>query len=107
MYGVLRELKMMPTGPAPLAEAVYLDPAEVLTSPETGILYPHVQPGERVQKGHLLARITDFFGATIAKVHSPLDGVVLYIVATPPIVKGQPVGCVGAPRRGRAPGAAR
>jgi len=96
VHGVLRELKMMATGPAPLADAVYLDPAEVLTSPETGILYPHVERGERVRKGQLLARITDFFGASIAEVHSPLDGIVLYIVATPPIVKGQPVGCVGA-----------
>ena len=98
VHGVLRELKMMATGPAPLADAVYLDPAEVLTSPETGILYPQVEPAERVRKGQLLARITDFFGAPVAEVRSPLDGVVLYIVATPPIVKGQPVGCVGAPR---------
>jgi predicted deacylase len=103
VHGVLRELKMMPTGPAPLTDAVYLDPAEVLTSPETGILYPHVERGDRVRKGQLLARITDFFGAAIAQIYSPLDGVVLYIVATPPIVKGQPVGCVGAPRQGAAP----
>jgi predicted deacylase len=99
IHGVLRELKMTATGPAPLADAVYLDPAEVLTSPATGILYPHVEPGQRVSKGQLLARITDFFGAPAAEVNSPLDGVVLYIVATPPIVKGQPVGCVGAPRK--------
>jgi predicted deacylase len=59
VYGVLRELKMMPTGPAPLAEAVYLDPFEVLTSPETGILYPQVERGESVREGQLLARITD------------------------------------------------
>jgi hypothetical protein len=95
--GVLRELKMLPDGPEPLREAVYLEPAEVLTSPETGILYPQVERGAWVEKGQLLARITDFFGATIAEIHSPLEGVVLYIVATPPIVRGQPVGCVGAP----------
>jgi len=75
------------------------DPVEVLTSPRTGILYPRVEPGQQVRKGQLLADITDFFGAPIAEVLSPLDGVILYIVATPPIVKGQPVGCVGTPRR--------
>jgi predicted deacylase len=96
--GVLRELKMLPDGPAPLSNAVYLDPTEVLTSQETGILYPHVERGERVTKGQLLAHVTDFFGETVAEVRSPLEGVVLYIVATPPIVKGQPVGCVGTPR---------
>jgi predicted deacylase len=96
--GVLRELKMLADGPAPLLQAVYLDPTEVLASPETGILYPQVERGAWVAKGQLLARVTDFFGATIAEVRSPLEGVVLYIVATPPIVKGQPVGCVGTPR---------
>ena len=95
VHGVLRELKMTATGPEALRDAVYLDPVQVLTSTETGILYPHVECGDRVRKGQLLARITDFFGAPIAEVQSPLDGIVLYIVATPPIVKGQPVGCVG------------
>jgi hypothetical protein len=44
----------------------------------------------------VLARITDFFGVEIALVESPLAGKVLYVVATPPIVKGQPVACVAA-----------
>jgi len=98
VQGVLRELKMLDEGPAPLAKAVYLDPAEVIASPETGILYEHVERGQMVKKGAVLAHITDFFGERIAEVLSPLDGVVLYIVATPPITKGQPIGCVGVPR---------
>jgi predicted deacylase len=97
IQGVLRELKMMDGGPAPLSEAVYLDPSEVLMSPETGILYPHVERDQTVSKGAMLARITDFFGQQIAEVHAPFGGVVLYIVATPPITKGQPVACIGVP----------
>ena len=54
---------------------------------------------QTVSKGTELAYITDFFGNAIARVTSPLDGLVLYIVATPPITKGQPIGCVGAPRK--------
>jgi predicted deacylase len=98
VQGMLRELAMVDAGPAPLTKAVYLDPAEVIGSPETGILYEHVEPGQVVKKGSVLAHITDFFGERIAEVLSPLDGVVLYIVATPPITKGQPIGCVGVPR---------
>src|SRR5437588_684832 len=45
VQGVLRELAMVDAGPAPLTKAVYLDPAEVIGSPETGILYEHVEPG--------------------------------------------------------------
>lgn len=98
VHGVLRHLKMLDGGPAPLAKAVYLDPAEVVTSPETGILYAQVARDQTVAKGAVLAHITDFFGRKIASVTSPIDGVVLYIVTTPPITKGQPIGCVGAPR---------
>ena len=46
---------------------------------------------QTVPKGAVLAHITDFFGKRRAEVRSPLDGVVLYIVATPPIAKGQPL----------------
>jgi predicted deacylase len=95
--GVLRELAMLPDGPAPLTNPVYLDPNSVVTSPATGILYPQVRPDHHVSKGAVLARITDFFGAEIAAVESPIDGTVLYVVATPPITQGQPIACVGHP----------
>ena len=95
---VMRYLKMIDGKPKKL-KPVYLDPAEVLNSPATGILYPQVKPDEIVKKGAVLARITDFFGKKIADVKAPFAGVVLYVVATPPITKGQPVGCVGRIRR--------
>jgi predicted deacylase len=97
VLGVMRDLGMTAEGPAPLERPVYLDPVEVLTSPATGILYPAVERGERVSQGQMLARITDFFGTEIARVEAPFAGEVLYIVATPPISEGQPVGCVAAP----------
>jgi predicted deacylase len=96
--GVLRELAMLPGGPAAITYPVYLEPNAVVTSPATGILYPQVEPNRHVTKGAVLARITDFFGAEIASVASPLDGVVLYVAATPPITAGQPVACVGSIR---------
>jgi predicted deacylase len=96
--GVLFHLKMTESGPPPLERAVYLDPSAVITSPETGILYPKVERDQKVVKGAVLAEITDFFGQRIAEVKSPIAGVVLYIVATPPITRGQPIGCVGTPR---------
>jgi predicted deacylase len=91
---VMRYLKMIEGKPAKVKNPVHLDPAEVLTSPATGIIYPHVKPNAMVKKGAVLAHITDFFGKKIADVRAPLAGVVLYVVATPPITQGQPVGCV-------------
>ena len=92
--GVMRELKMTASGPPPLEKPVFLEPSAVVASPATGILYPLVERDQMVAKGTVLARITDFFGVEIALVESPLSGKVLYVVATPPIVKGQPVACV-------------
>lgn len=97
IHGVLRELHMKDGGPEPLTQGIYLDPTAVVTSPETGILYSQVECDQAVPRGAVLAHITDFFGKTIAEVRSPLDGLVLYIVATPPITKGQPVACIGVP----------
>jgi predicted deacylase len=92
--GVLRDLQMAADGPPPVAHPVYLDPSAVIASPATGILYPLVERDQVVAKGTVVARITDFFGVDISLVESPLAGKVLYVVATPPIVKGQPVACV-------------
>jgi len=98
IQGVLRELGMRAGGPPPMADPIYLDPAAVVTSPATGILYPEVDRDQTVLQGALLARITDFFGSPLAEVRSPVDGLVLYIVTTPPITGGQPISCVGTPR---------
>jgi predicted deacylase len=95
IHGVLRELGMTEEGPAPLEDPVYLDPVEVIASPVTGILYPLVEPDQMVEQRAPIARITDFFGNDLVTVESPIAGKVLYVVATPPIVKGQPVACVG------------
>jgi predicted deacylase len=92
---VLHYLKLTGGRARPVKRPVYLDPAPVLTSPETGLLFPHVKRDDTVKRGAVLAHITDFFGKKIAEVKAPVAGKVLYIVATPPITKGQPVGCVG------------
>jgi len=91
---VLRHLKMIEGRPKK-TKPIYLDPAEVLNSPATGILYPQVERDAMVKKGAVLAHITDFFGKKIADVRAPFGGLVLYVVATPPITQGQPVACVG------------
>lgn len=91
----MRYLKMTSGSARPVRKPVFLDPAPVVTSPVTGILYPRVKRDEMVKKSQVLAEITDYFGKKIAEVKSPVAGKVLYIVATPPMVVGQPVACVG------------
>jgi predicted deacylase len=98
VQNVMRYLKISEGPVRRPAKITYYDPSEVLTSPATGILYWHVARDQRVRKDDLLAHVTDFFGKKLADVRSPFDGVVLYIVATPPITKDQPVAFVGRAR---------
>jgi len=96
---VMRYLRIASGKAKSIRRPVYLDPAEVITSPETGILYPKVSKDDKVKRGATMAVITDFFGKKLAEVKAPVAGKVLYIVATPPISKGQPIGCVGVIRK--------
>ncbi|MGH7619682.1 MAG: succinylglutamate desuccinylase/aspartoacylase family protein [Gemmatimonadaceae bacterium] len=92
---VIRHLGMLP-GPAELvASPKWIDPSEVLTSPDTGLWYPAVNPDQRVRQGDLFGRLTDYFGETLAEVCAPLDGVVLYVVVSPAMGAGEPLGMVG------------
>jgi hypothetical protein len=92
--GVMKHLGMRADGPAPVAHPIWLGRNEVLRSAFTGLLYPMVEPGQTVAQATLIARVTDFHGKVLEEIRSPFAGEVLYVVATPPITKGEPVGFV-------------
>jgi len=95
VFNLLRHFKMLPGEPQRVEHPIWIDRSEVLRSPVTGIFHARVQPDETVAKGTLLGVLTDFFGNTVQEVRAPFAGVVLYIVATPPVSQGEPLGMVG------------
>jgi hypothetical protein len=91
---LMRYLGMLP-GPVEMTAApVWLGRYEVLTSPETGIWEAAVARGTTVAKGMVIGRVTDWFGNLIAEVKAPFDGEVMYVIGTPAMNKGEPVGMV-------------
>jgi uncharacterized protein len=99
VFRLLRYLRMLP-GEVRLVEApIWLSPYEVLTSPETGVWHPAVERGTTVSRGTVVGYLTDFFGVRLAEVRAPLDGVVMYVVGTPAMSRGEPVAMVAARRR--------
>ena len=95
-FRLMHYLGMLP-GEVELVEApVWLAPYEVLTSPATGTWHPAVERGHTVAKGALIGRVTDFFGQLLAEVRASLDGEVMYVVGTPAMSQGEPVGMVAA-----------
>jgi len=49
----------------------------------------------KIEKGEIVGRVKDAAGKVLGEVRAPFAGVMLYVVGTPPITKGEPVGFVG------------
>jgi len=74
---------------------VWYDRSEVLRATATGIWHPTVEKMQMVAAGALLGRLTDPFGKVLQEVRAPFAGEVLYVVGTPPVSEGEPLGFVG------------
>jgi len=96
-WNLLRHLGMLEGEPAS-GPVVWLEPTEVLRSPETGMFRAVVRAGETVGKDAVLGVLTDWFGDVLREVRAPFAGVVTYIVATPPVAAGEPLAMIGTPR---------
>jgi len=98
VYGclnVMRHLKMLP-GPAPAVEhPIWISAATVIPADREGVFVPLVRPEAYVQKGQIIARITDYFGDPVADVASPITGLVIYIRAIPSLKKGDTMADLG------------
>ena len=93
--GVMRHLKMLPGAPTPVANPVWIEKIENVTSSEPGIFYPLVKKGTYVEKGMTLGTVTDFFGKTVFEAKAPAAGVILYICSVPTMTKGGTIANVG------------
>ena len=98
VYGclnVMRHLKMLP-GPAPAVEhPIWITTATVIPADREGVFVPIARPEAYVQKGQVIARITDYFGDPVADVTSPVTGVIIYIRAIPSLKKGDTMADIG------------
>ena len=67
----------------------------MLRSRATGIFTATVESGHSVVDGTVIGRMTDFHGKVCEEVKAPFAGVVLYVLGTPAINKGEPVAFIG------------
>lgn len=92
---VINHLGIMLAPSVKVEKPVWIEKSEVLTAPETGVWENVVDQRDAVVAGTLIGRVKDASGRVIGEVRAPFAGVMLYVVATPPITKGEPVGFVG------------
>jgi predicted deacylase len=94
-YNILKHLGMIPGKLDLIGEPVWVKEYTIVRAEHDGLFYPLVHRGHHVQQGELVGYLTDFFGNTIQEVKAPYNGTVLYIIATPPMSKGEPMVSVG------------
>lgn len=88
--GVMRHLGMI-EGPAePARETVWIDDYKVLNSGATGLFTPLAKMGDSVVQGQRVGFVSDYLGRPAENVIAPFDGLVLYIIGTPPISRASP-----------------
>lgn len=92
---LMRFLKMIQGDAEMVRYPIWIDRNEVLRSTVTGIFYPLVERDKTVSEGTLLGYVTDFFGQKTMEVKAPFEGIVLYILGTPPVNEGEPLAFVG------------
>jgi predicted deacylase len=95
VWGLMKHLAMTTTGPDPVTAPVMLERSEVLRSSFTGIFHAAVEKGQTVAAGAVIGRVTDFHGKLLEEIKAPFAGEILYVVGTPAMNKGEPVGYIG------------
>jgi uncharacterized protein len=80
---------------ARVQQPVWIERNEVLRAPATGVWHAAVVPMQHLAAGTLVGRLTDAWGTLLHEVRAPFAGIVLYIVATPPVTEGEPLAGLG------------
>jgi predicted deacylase len=75
-------------GTCPNVNPCYIRQRTSVSSKHTGFFYSLVKASGFIQKGMTLGYVTDLFGKRLTNIKAPVNGIVLYMTATPPINKG-------------------
>ncbi len=92
---VMRRLKMVPGAVEPVRDPVWIDKYEVLYAGATGLFTPLVKMGESVATGQKLGFVSDYLGRPKEDIFAPFEGIILYVIGTPPTSEGEPLVEVG------------
>ncbi len=95
VMNVLRQVGMLPGWPALTAAPTLVSDMVWPRSDLDGIFYPHVKVGERVRAGTVIGTLHDYFGGLIKPVHSPANGLVMFVTTSPAVLRDGPLMGIG------------
>jgi predicted deacylase len=92
---VLCLLKVLPGTVVENPSAVVMKPMTGLSSEQTGCWYPSISPDDSVKEGQKLGEVRDFFCNVLGEYFAPCSGIMLYVVSSLPVKKGEPLVAIG------------
>jgi predicted deacylase len=94
---VLQLLEILPGKASENPSAIVMAPMKVISSEQTGCWYPSVSPEDSVKEGQKIGEVRDFFCNVLSEYFAPSSGIILYVVSSLPVQKGDPLAAVGTP----------
>ena len=94
-FNVMRYLKMLTGTVVPVANPVWIEKVETVSSDQNGVFYPSVKRGTYVAQGMKLGTVTDYLGRPLLEARAPVSGIVLYVCAVPTMTKGATIANIG------------
>lgn len=88
---VLKKFGLLPGSPEKLEEVEYLPEINEVNAEQKGCWYPVVKAGDKVKKGQYVGEIKDFFGNTLQKYYTPIEGTILLVAKSLAITEGDPL----------------
>ncbi len=97
VINVMRELDILPGELPPTDPPVFIGERARVYSEFDGVwhLSPRIDSGQYIHEGTLLGTVTDYHGNHLAEVKANASGVLLIIIATPPLNKGDNLAVIG------------
>lgn len=94
VYNMLTTMNMYANGSEPHNNIIYRNNQTYINAKVKGIFYSKYKAGDTVKKNDMVGHTTDEFGNIIEKYKASKDGIILYMLATPPINIDDTVMCI-------------
>lgn len=95
IFSVLRHLEILEGNPIEVPGQLMVPVRKTFKSPQTGVFYPLKKGGDYVAKGMKVGYINDFFGNHLEDIFATTDGIIMYMIGTPPVQKGETLISIG------------
>ena len=92
---LLKQLKMLKGSPIKTPKIAFIENRTFQSSAQTGFFYPLKGSGDYVVAGMKVGYITDVFNQPLEDVYADQDGVILFVLGTPPVNKGETLLVIG------------